>query len=90
VDITFKNLSVHLQKKLESKKGKKPEVLEKPETIPEVRYVLFYSAANVFGPSGSRSIRRRYPGTDPDPVLVLLTSSKNSKKNPDSYCFVTS
>jgi hypothetical protein len=57
VDITFKNLSVHLQKKLESKKGKKPEVPEKPEIIPEVRYVLFSSAANVFGPLGS--IRRR-------------------------------
>jgi hypothetical protein len=60
VDITFKNLSVHLQKKLESKKGKKPEVPEKPEIIPEVRYVIFSSVADVFGPPGSRSILRRY------------------------------
>jgi hypothetical protein len=27
---------------------------------------------------------------DPDPSIILLSSSKNSKKNPDSYCFVTS
>jgi hypothetical protein len=29
-------------------------------------------------------------GTDPDPSIILLSSSKNSKKNLDSYCFVTS
>jgi hypothetical protein len=32
-------------------------------------------------------------GTDPDPDIrlrILLSSSKNSKKNLDSYCFVTS
>ena len=27
---------------------------------------------------------------DTDPVRILLSSSKNSKKNIDSYCFVTS
>ena len=27
---------------------------------------------------------------DPDPSLIILSSSKNSKKNLDSYCFVTS
>jgi hypothetical protein len=27
---------------------------------------------------------------DPDPFIILLSSSKNSKKNLDSYCFVTS
>ncbi len=26
---------------------------------------------------------------DPDPSIILLSSSKNSKKNLDSYCFVT-
>ncbi len=78
---------MHLQKKLESKKGKKPEVPEKPETIPEVRYVLFSSVANVLGlPDQDPSVG----GTHPDPVPALLSSSKNSKKNPDSYCFVTS
>ncbi len=87
MDITFKNLSVHLQKKLESKKGKKPEVPEKPETIPEVRYVLF--------PVLRRFLDLPDPdpflgGMDPDPIPVLLLSSKNSKKNLDSYCFVTS
>jgi hypothetical protein len=29
-------------------------------------------------------------GMDPDPSFILLSSSKNSKKNLDSYCFVTS
>jgi hypothetical protein len=41
---------------------------------------------HVFGLPGSGFVR----GTDPDPCLVLLSSSKNSKKNLDSYCFVTS
>jgi hypothetical protein len=27
---------------------------------------------------------------DPDPSIIFLSSSKNSKKNLDSYCFVTS
>jgi hypothetical protein len=27
---------------------------------------------------------------DPDPSIILLLPSKNSKKNLDSYCFVTS
>jgi hypothetical protein len=27
---------------------------------------------------------------DPDPSIILLSSSKNSKKNLESYCFVTS
>jgi hypothetical protein len=27
---------------------------------------------------------------DPDPSIILLSSSKNSKTNLDSYCFVTS
>jgi hypothetical protein len=27
---------------------------------------------------------------DPDPLRILLSASKNSKKNLDSYCFVTS
>jgi hypothetical protein len=27
---------------------------------------------------------------DPDPSIILLSSSKNSKKNLDSFCFVTS
>jgi hypothetical protein len=72
VDITFKNLSVHLQKKLESKKGKKTEVTEKPETIPEVRYVIFSSIVDAFGPPGSGgSIRRRYgSGSDSGPSIV--------------------
>jgi hypothetical protein len=26
---------------------------------------------------------------DPDPSIIFLSSSKNSKKNLDSYCFVT-
>jgi hypothetical protein len=30
------------------------------------------------------------PDPDPDPTIILLSSSKNSKKNLDSYCFVTS
>ncbi len=30
------------------------------------------------------------PPPDPDPSIILLSSSKNSKKNLDSYCFVTS
>jgi hypothetical protein len=29
-------------------------------------------------------------GVNPDPSIILLSSSKNSKKNLDSYCFVTS
>ncbi len=29
-------------------------------------------------------------GTDQDPYRILLSSSKNSEKNLDSYCFVTS
>jgi hypothetical protein len=29
-------------------------------------------------------------GTAPDPDRILLSPSKNSKKNLDSYCFVTS
>jgi hypothetical protein len=29
-------------------------------------------------------------GIDPDPSIILLSSSKNSKKNLDPYCFVTS
>ncbi len=29
-------------------------------------------------------------GMDPDPSIILLSSSKNSKKNLDSFCFVTS
>ncbi len=29
-------------------------------------------------------------GMDPHPYIILLSSSKNSKKNLDSYCFVTS
>jgi hypothetical protein len=71
VDITFKNLSVHLQKKLESKKGKKTEVTEKPETIPEVRYVLFSSVADVFGLPGSGSIRRRCgSGSGSSPSII--------------------
>ncbi len=28
-------------------------------------------------------------GMDPDPFIKLLSSSKNSKKNLDSHCFVT-
>jgi hypothetical protein len=27
---------------------------------------------------------------DPNPSIILLSSRKNSKKKPDSYCFVTS
>jgi hypothetical protein len=27
---------------------------------------------------------------EPDPSIILLSSSKNSNKTPDSYCFVTS
>jgi hypothetical protein len=37
---------------------------------------------NFFGPPGSGSISQR--------IRILLSSSKNSKKNLDSYCFVTS
>jgi hypothetical protein len=46
----------------------------------------------VFGSpgSGSVSMRYRYRYTDPDWIRILLSSSKNSKKNLDSYCFVTS
>jgi hypothetical protein len=29
-------------------------------------------------------------GMDLDPSIILLTSSKNNKKNLDSYCFATS
>jgi hypothetical protein len=29
-------------------------------------------------------------GMDPDPDPIILSASKNSKKNLDSYCFVTS
>ncbi len=29
-------------------------------------------------------------GMDPDPSIIYLSSSKNSKKNLDSYSFVTS
>ncbi len=29
-------------------------------------------------------------GVDPDPYIIFLSSSKNSKKNLDSYCFVIS
>ncbi len=29
-------------------------------------------------------------GGDPDPSIILVSSSKNNKKNHDSYCFVTS
>ncbi len=29
-------------------------------------------------------------GMDSDPSIILPSSSKNSKKNLDSYCFVTS
>jgi hypothetical protein len=40
-----------------------------------------------FGPPpGSGSSRQRYPVR----IQILLSSSKNSKKNIDSYCFVTS
>jgi hypothetical protein len=27
------------------------------------------------------------PPSDPEPSIILLSSSKNSKKNLDSYCF---
>jgi hypothetical protein len=27
---------------------------------------------------------------DPDPSIIIISSNKNSKKNLDSYCFVTS
>jgi hypothetical protein len=30
------------------------------------------------------------PSMDPDHSIILLSLSKNSKKNLDSYCFVTS
>jgi hypothetical protein len=30
------------------------------------------------------------PPPDSDPSIILLSSSKNSKENLDSYCFVTS
>jgi hypothetical protein len=30
------------------------------------------------------------PAPDPDPSIILLSSSKNSEKILDSYCFVTS
>jgi hypothetical protein len=38
--------------------------------------------------SGSRSLVRGVD-PDPDPYIILLSSSKNSKKSIDSYCFVT-
>ncbi len=38
VDVTFKNLSKHLQKKLDGKKSKRVD-LEKEENIPDVRQV---------------------------------------------------
>jgi hypothetical protein len=44
---------------------------------------------NVFGspdPDPDPLVR----GVDPDPSIILLSSSKNSKKNLDSYFFVTS
>jgi hypothetical protein len=43
---------------------------------------------HVFGPSGSRSISQRYGSGSRS--WFLLTASRNSKKNLDSYCFVTS
>jgi hypothetical protein len=35
-------------------------------------------------------VRGMDPDPDPDPSIILLSSSKNSKKTFDSYCFVTS
>jgi hypothetical protein len=42
----------------------------------------------VLGPPGSGLLVR---GMDPDPAMIriLISSSKNSKKNLDSYCSVT-
>ncbi len=40
-----------------------------------------------FGPSGS--VSQKY-GPDPDPPIIFLSSSKKSKKNLYSYCFLTS
>ncbi len=50
------------------------------------------SDPNVFGPpgSGSRFISQRYGSGSGSGIRILLSSSKNSKKNLDSYCFVTS
>ncbi len=41
----------------------------------------------VFGPPGSGSISQRYLCFR---IRILLSSSKNTKENLDSYCFVTS
>ena len=47
---------------------------------------------HVFWPPRSASTSQRYPdpALDPAPARILLSPSKNSKKNIDSYCFVTS
>ncbi len=49
---------------------------------------------HIFGPPGSGSgsisrVRGMDPAPDLDPSIILLSSSKNSKKNLDSYCFLT-
>ncbi len=44
---------------------------------------------HVFGPPGSGSISQSMD-PDPDPYAILLSTSKNRKKNVDSYCFLTS
>jgi hypothetical protein len=45
---------------------------------------------HVYGPPRSGFISQRCGDRDPDPFIILLSSSKKSKKNLDSYCFVTS
>jgi hypothetical protein len=46
----------------------------------------------VFGPPGTRSgsINTRYGSGSGSGSRILLSSTKNSKKNFDSYCFMTS
>jgi hypothetical protein len=41
-------------------------------------------------PDPETLVRGMDPAPDPDPSIILLSFSKKSKKNLDSYCFVTS
>jgi hypothetical protein len=51
-----------------------------------VLLILGYQCLGLLDPDPGPLVRCM----DPDPSIILLSSSKNSKKNLDSYCFVTS
>jgi hypothetical protein len=88
---TLKTFSSGQKKPKNPKKTQKnPKNPKNPKKNKKTHWAGFFKKPGFFPTLPDPDPLVRGMGPDPDPFIILLSSSKNSKKNLDSYCFVTS